>query len=234
MKKESIWESKAKISRADKALIAELKKVPTTIASDVMDRGQAMAAAIKPLAPGVHFAGSAFTIDCLPGNNLITHQALYLAEAGDVLVIDAKAYMDRSVWGGVQNLVATKRSFMAIVIDGVIRDSQEIRGSGLPVFCRGAIPAGPFKEIGGNLNVPISCGGVPVKPGDIIIGDDDGVVVVPQEQAAKVLKRAKEKIALEKEWIRKLSEGKTTLEVVGLEAKVQELGQQLEGKDNGQ
>lgn len=205
-----------KIKRCDKKILAGLKKVPTTITSDVMGRGNMMHSSIKPLKSPVHVAGSAVTVECTEGNNLLVHQALYIAQPGDVLVIDGKGHTERSIWGGVQTFVAKQRRFAAVVVDGTVRDTGEIRKSGVPVFCKGATPAGPLKETSGNVNVPISCGGMKVNPGDIIIADDDGVVVVPLAQAKEVLKKSQERLKVEKKWMAGIKKGKSTLDVINL------------------
>ena len=212
-----------KVKRCNKKIIAGLKRIPTTIASDVMGRGNMMHSSIKPLKNSVHVAGSAVTVECTEGNNLLVHQALYIAQPGDVLVIDGKGFTERSIWGGVQTFVAKQRKFAAVVIDGTVRDSEEIRRSGVPVFCKGATPAGPLKETSGNVNVPISCGGMKVNPGDIVIADDDGVVVVPLAQAGEVLERSQERLRVEKKWMAGIKKGKSTLEVIDLEAQLRAL-----------
>ena len=212
-----------KIERCDAKVLKGLSKIPTTIASDVMGRAQMMHSSIKPMTHPVHIAGSAVTVKCTPGNNLLVHQALYAAQPGDILVIDGKGFTERSIWGGVQTFVAKQRKFAAVIVDGTVRDSAEIRKSGIPVFCKGATPAGPLKETSGNVNGPIMCGGLKVSPGDIIIADEDGVVVVPLKKAAEVLKKARERLTVEKKWMSGLKKGKTTLDVIGLQAQLDKL-----------
>lgn len=213
-----------KIKRVKKEIIEDFKEIPTTIASDAMNRTNAMRASIKPLIENVHIVGSAITVKCMVGNNIMAHQAIYLAELGDVIVIDARGHVDTSVWGGIQTLACKSRGISGVVIDGAVRDIQDIRKQQYPVFCTGVVPAGPHKGWGDSINIPIQCGGVPVNPGDLIIGDDDGVVVIPRKEAEDVLKRAKEKIKTEEKWIRGIKGGKTTLEVIELDKKIKELG----------
>ena len=157
----------------------------------------------------------------------MTHQAIYLAEPGDVIVVDARGHLDTSVWGGIQTLACEKCGVAGVVIDGSVRDLQEIRESRFPVFCKGVVPAGPHKGWGDSINIPIQCGGVPVNPGDIVVGDDDGVVVIPKNEAEEVLSLAKERIETEKKWIRGIKGGKTTLEVIELDKKIKELGVEM-------
>jgi len=213
-----------KIKRTKKEIIEEFKKIPTTIVSDAMNRTNAMKASIKPLIENIHIAGSAITVKCMVGNNIMTHQAIYLAEPGDVIVIDARGHVDTSVWGGVQTLACKSRGILGVVIDGSIRDVRDIKKLQYPVFCSGVVPAGPHKGWGDSVNIPIQCGGVPVNPGDIIIGDDDGVVVIPRNEAEEVFKKAKNRIEIEEKWIVGVKKGKTTLELIGLDKKIKEMG----------
>jgi len=141
-----------------------------------------------------------------------------------VLVIDARGYLDTSIWGGIQTQVAKKLGIAGVVVDGSVRDVRIIRKLRYPIFCSGVVPAGPHKGLGDSVNVPVQCGGVPVNPGDIVIGDDDGVVVVPREKAEEVLKKAKERLKIEKEWLEKIDRGETTLRAIGLDKKLEEMG----------
>jgi len=223
----------SKIQRASRELIVEFEALSASIVSDAMNRTNAMRASIKPLIENVHIVGSAITVKCMVGNNIMTHQAIYVAEPGDVIVVDARGHIDTSVWGGIQTLACKTRGIISVVIDGSIRDVQEIRRLRYPLFCRGVVPAGPHKGWGDSINISIQCGGVPVNPGDIIIGDDDGVVVVPREEAEKVLKRARERIEMEKKWVEGIKQGKTTLELIGLDRKIKEMGVKTVEKCDG-
>jgi 4-hydroxy-4-methyl-2-oxoglutarate aldolase len=215
----------SKIERPAKELIAEFEAFSTSIISDSMGRMNAMRAGIKPISEVEHvIAGPAVTVQCVVGDNLMIHQAIYIAQPGDVLVIDARGHKDTSVWGAIMTKASMLRGIKAVVIDGTARDLKECREMGLPIFCLGAVPAGSQKNWGGNINVVIHCGGVPVSPGDIIVGDNDGVVVVPAGMARDVLERAKERARVEEEWRKGLESGKTTLEVIGLDKKLKELG----------
>jgi 4-hydroxy-4-methyl-2-oxoglutarate aldolase len=215
---------KSKIKRPPKELITEFKALPTGVISDAMNRMNCMHAEIKPIMESEGVAGPAITVQCMVGDNLIIHQAIYVAEPEDILVIDARGHKDTSVWGSIMTKAALLRGIKAVVIDGSIRDLKENREAGLPIFCRGVVPAGSQKSWGGNINVPIHCAGVRVNPGDIIVGDNDGVVVVPADMALEILEKAKETVRREKEWVNSIESGKTTLEVIGLSKKINELG----------
>ena len=220
-----------KITRASKEVIDEFRNLPTAILSDAMNRMNSMNAEIKPIIGDVNIAGSAVTVQCIAGDNLMIHKAIYVAEAGDVIVVDARGHKDNSVWGNIMTKASKIREIEAVVIDGTIRDIRENREEQYPIFCKGVVPAGSQKSWGGNINVPIQCGSACVNPGDIIVGDDDGIVVVPRDMAKEVLQQAKERINMEEEWINEIQKGKTTLEVIGLDKKLDELGIETNKKD---
>ena len=154
----------------------------------------------------------------------MSHLALKYVQAGDVLVIDGKGVTTRAGWGGLQTLSASRKGVAAVVIDGAIRDVADIARYGMPVYCRGASPAGPHKGWAGRVNLPISCAGMVVEPGDIIVGDDDGVVVVPAGRAEAVLEAARKKLAVEAEWFRQVEQGHDTADFLGFEATAKNYG----------
>jgi 4-hydroxy-4-methyl-2-oxoglutarate aldolase len=202
--------------RPPQELVKQLARVPTGILSDCMNRMQALDAGIRPIAPGLKICGPAFTVQSVESNNWGAHQALVLAKAGDVLVLAARGGMQSAVWGHVMTQAAKNRGLAGVVIDGCIRDSAENRSDTLPIFARGICPAGPHKGWPCNLNVPVSCAGVAVLPGDIVVGDDDGVVVVPASRAIQVLEESGKRMATEKDWYRRLQAGENTVSLLGL------------------
>ena len=212
------------VKRSSKEVIDGFKGIPTTIISDAMNRMNCMIAEIKPLVSDIHTVGSAVTIQAMVGCNIMSHKAIYVAEPGDMIVFDARGHKNTSVWGFLQTKACVIRKLAGVVIDGTIRDSKEIRESRFPVFCRGVTPAGPHKGWGDSINIGIQCGGVSVNPGDIVVGDDDGVVVVPCEKAEEVLKESRNRLQIEKEWFEKLEKGISTMEILGLDKKIAELG----------
>ncbi|MGE0759509.1 MAG: AMP-binding protein [Pirellulaceae bacterium] len=214
--------------------LERLRKFPTSIVSDVLNRLGIMDAAIHSLIRGRKMVGRALTVEEVEGGNLMSHAALELVRPGDVLVIDAKGVTSRACWGGLQTLQAQQRGAVGIVLNGATRDFEAIEQSAIPMFARGISPGGPLKGWSGNVNVPIACGGVVVNPGDVVLGDDDGVVVVPYELVDMVLDCCGRRAALETKWFERVERGETTMDVVGLRAKIQELGVQLEGgRDRG-
>jgi 4-hydroxy-4-methyl-2-oxoglutarate aldolase len=137
---------------------------------------------MKPLDPTVRLAGPALTVDVRPADNLMLHYAVLQARPGDVLVVDAKGFMEAGPWGDVLTLQAMKLGIAGLVINGCVRDANLIIDLGFPVFCRGLSIKGTGKNQPGKVNVPISIGDAVIRPGDIIVGDRDGLVVVAQDE----------------------------------------------------
>lgn len=133
------------------------------------------------------------------GDNGAAHAAIGLVEVGDVLVVDARGHMETAVWGGIMTRAAMQRGIAGLVLDGALRDAAEIRELNFPTFTAGICPAGPSKGFGGIIDGTISCGGCPVSPGDIVLGDDDGVAVIPLERQAEIYQAALKQIETENE-----------------------------------
>ena len=166
------------------------KLSPTTIC-DVLTRDRVMDIGIRPLWPGMpRVAGPAYPVRCLPGDNLMLHAAIYRAEPGSIIVAQG-GDNDYALAGGNVCAVAQKRGVVAFVLDGVIRDIAESRARRFPVFARGVIPFPGARDAVGVLNGLIRCGGVDVRPGDIVVADEEGIVVVPSARADLVLKAAR-------------------------------------------
>jgi regulator of RNase E activity RraA len=157
-----------------------------------MDRFGAMDYRIKPLDPGYHLSGPALTVRTRPGDNLMIWKAIDIAKPGDVLVIGAYGFTTTGCMGDLVVTVAKAKGVAGIVCDGLCRDTAGIRATELPTFVMGSVPSSPGKDGPGEIGGPISCGGVAVHSGDIIVGDEDGVVVVPQADAPAVVERLKQ------------------------------------------
>ncbi|MBB3087071.1 methyltransferase [Geodermatophilus sabuli] len=159
--------------------------------SDMMNRLYTMNPSIKPVTPReLRLLGPACTVKVFPGDNLMVHKSLDLANPGDVLVIDASSSMMTAVIGDLVSTKARHRGIAGVVVDGLVRDLDGILALGdFPVFARGTTPLGPLHRGPGEVNYPVSVGGIVVNPGDVIVGDADGVVVVPQESADSMLQR---------------------------------------------
>lgn len=176
-----------------------------------------MESGIKPVNSKSKMIGRAVTARCVPGDNLALHQAIYAAEAGDVLVLDCRGYTEAGHFGDIMATACKVRGIAGVVIDGSCRDSEDIRELGLPVFVKTFQPSGTVKETLASLNVPVMAGGIEVRPGDIIFGDCDGVVVVPREYEDEVFAKAEAKYEKERHIIEELMNGKTTLEIYGFD-----------------
>jgi len=177
---------------------------------------RAMDASIKPLADGTRLAGSARTAVIAPGQNAAIHRAVHVARPGDVLVVDGGG--SRS-WGPFGDILATNcrnRGIVGLVIDSTVRDAAELREMGFPVFCLGTNPSATAKTEPGETDIDIVCGGVPVSPGDIIVGDDDGVVVVPRAIAGEVADGVRKVAEREEAIMKQLAEGMSTAEIFKL------------------
>lgn len=181
------WRIVTDAPRAPDALLARFQGLSTGPICDALGRFGAMDWRIKPLGPGMRMAGSALTVRTRPCDNIAVYKALEMAQPGDVLVVTTHNFTTNSVFGDLVALLAARRGLAGMVTDGVVRDLEGILQVGLPVFARGLSPNSPYKDGPAEINVPIACGGVLVRPGDIVVGDADGVVVVPLEQAEAVL-----------------------------------------------
>ncbi|MDJ0275178.1 MAG: 4-carboxy-4-hydroxy-2-oxoadipate aldolase/oxaloacetate decarboxylase [Nitrososphaerota archaeon] len=179
--------------------------------------------AIKPIAPDTKLVGPALTVHCYPGDNVTVHKAMTLAKQGDVLVIAAGGQI-AVMWGGLMSYQAMRQGIAGVVVDGSVRDVAEIRRMGFPVFARHVSPIGSTKLHPGSINVPVICGGVLVRPGDLIVADDDGVVVVPREIINDVLERARQREQRERENRKLYDQGKTSYEIYGFDKVFREKG----------
>ena len=177
----------------------------------VMDSG------IKPIDPRSHILGRAVTVKCQPGDNLAIHQGIYAANPGDVLVCDLRGYDQAGHFGDIMALACKVRGLAGVVLDGSCRDSMDILEMGFPVFCRGFNPSGTVKASLAQIGVPVNCGGIEVHNGDIVLGDCDGVVVIPQEHEDEVFGKAMAKFEKEQHIVEALRAGKTSLEIYGFE-----------------
>lgn len=154
-----------------------------------------MGSSMRPLIPGLRIAGPAATAFCSPGDNLMMHRALYLAQKGDVLVVQASD--SGAQWGDLAGLYAKVKGLAGIVVDGYIRDTNELIEMRSPVWSTRIGPSSPQKVGAGLVNAPIVCAGARVEPGDLVVADGDGVIVVPKREAPEVVRRARERMQRE-------------------------------------
>lgn len=185
--------------RLDPELIAQFGGFDTPAVSDLMNRLYTMVPAIRPMTnEDMPLLGPALTVKCFPGDNLMVHKSLDIAQPGDVVVVDTSASPLTAVLGDLISTKARHRGIAGFVVDGLIRDLPDIRALGdFPVFARGVTPIGPLHRGPGEINYPISAGGIVVHPGDVITADLNGVVVVPREIAGELLDRLKNRSEVE-------------------------------------
>ena len=177
----------------DPEIMEQFRNIPAANVADCMERNCAMHPRIRLVSsPKAQMVGPAYTVKVRAGDNLALHAALNRCGEGDVIVVSNEGDDTRAVLGAIMMafLYYTKK-VAGIVIDGPIRDIDEIGSWDFPVYCNGTTPGGPYKEGPGEVNVPIACGNISVNPGDIILGDQDGVIVIPRRDAAQVLEAAK-------------------------------------------
>src|SRR5689334_12450177 len=176
--------------RPEPHLVARFAKVATAHLSDSMERLYAAGSLLRPMHAGGSLAGPAFTVRTAPADNLLVHKALDMARPGDVIVVDAGGFADAAIVGEIMTRWAARRGIAGVVIWGAIRDSAEIRRNPFPVYACAVTHRGPYKNGPGEINVPVAIAGLPVNPGDIVVGDADGVVAVPLASAERVLASA--------------------------------------------
>jgi 4-hydroxy-4-methyl-2-oxoglutarate aldolase len=201
-----------------------LKRLGTATIHEAQGQKGAIDGAIRPLDPTIRLAGPALTIDCRPSDNLVIHYALTKAKPGDVLVVDTKAFVEAGPWGDILTLAAQKIGIAGLVIDGSVRDAATIIEMRFPTFSRGLSIKGTNKNQPGKVNVPITLGGVVVKPGDIVVGDRDGLVVVEEREVAEVIALSQAREDKENRIRAGLEAGKSTVELLGLSETLTKFG----------
>lgn len=176
--------------RPAKELVMKFYDIATPLISDNLNRIHAVGCDLRPYHGQGKLVGTAFTVKTRPGDNLMVHKAIDLAEPGDVIVVDAGGETKNAIIGEIMVRLAIKKGLAGFVIDGCIRDSEAVKKGSFPVFAKGVTHRGPYKDGPGEINVPVAVGGMVVHPGDIIVGDDDGLAVVPAESAELILELA--------------------------------------------
>ena len=195
-------------ARVDARVVEQASQFPSSILADVAGRRGALHGRIAPLSPTMKFAGPALTVEVRPGDNLMIHAAMAIAKPGDVIVVDGKGDLSSALMGEIMCQQCAAIGVAAVVIDGAVRDGEAIRALGLPMYAAGLNPNGPTKFVPGRLNHPICVGGVTVNPGDLLVGDGDGVTVIERDKAAAMLPLAAEKLAAETRRIAGIRSGK--------------------------
>jgi regulator of RNase E activity RraA len=204
---ESLADIRRDIERVAPAIVQSAAAYASSILADVAGRRGAMDGRIRALAPTMRACGPAFTVEVRPGDNLMIHAAMAMARPGDVLIIDGKADRTAALMGAIMLTACKKLGFAGAVLDASHRDTEELLALGFPLWSVGPNPNGPTKNVPGRINWPVSCGGVTVNPGDLVVADGDGVVVVEREKAASLLPLADRKVADERKRIADITGG---------------------------
>lgn len=181
------------INRPDRELVEKFRGIPSSNIGDMMNRLFNMQSDIKAYNKKAELLGTAYTVKAPEGDNLFFHMALCMAEPGDVIVVDAGGSMERSLCGEMMFNEAVGRGLAGIIVNGCIRDVDALENMDLPVYAKGITPQGPWKNGPGEINTPVCCGGTVVMPGDILVGDADGIVVIHPEDAPALAEEARKK-----------------------------------------
>ncbi|WP_459615521.1 RraA family protein [Bordetella sp. 2513F-2] len=208
-------------------LVEKFRKIPVANISDCMSRMTAGGARLRPMHDGSLLAGPALTVRTRPGDNLMVHKALNLAQPGDVVVVDAGGDLTNAIIGEIMTTYAASRGIAGIVINGAIRDSGTIGRSAFPVYAAGITHRGPYKDGPGEINCTVALDGMTVAPGDLILGDEDGLLCVPYDQAEALYQAASAKHAAEEETLAQIAAGK--LDTSWIDARLKALGCELPG-----
>lgn len=206
------------------AIYEELRSLGAATVYEAQGAKGAIDSGMKPIDPASRLVGPALTVDTRPADNLMLHYALLKAKPGDVLVVDAKGFLEAGPWGDVLTAAALKAGVAGLVIHGAVRDAQAIVGMGFPVFCRGLSIKGTGKVHPGRINVPVCIGDVLIRPGDIVVGDRDGLVVVSPDEVVSVLESARAREAKEAGFRSAIEKGASTTELLGLMPILKSLG----------
>ena len=202
--------------------INSFKSIGTATIHEANQQSGAMNSKIKPLKDTMKVCGIALTVEVRPGDNLGLHQALMVAKKGDVIVAQAGGFSESGLWGEIMTIAAMERGAAGLVIDGAVRDVESAPRLGFPIFSAGICMKASGKNFKGRINVPITCGAVLVNPGDLVVGDADGVVVVPSKEVDQVLKKSLEREKKEAGLIDRLKKGELTIHLLGLAEKIKE------------
>jgi len=197
-----------KIQRPPKELIEGFRGIPASNVSDCMGRLFCLHSGIAPIGKGRQLLGSALTVKCAIADNLLFNKAIALAQPGDVIVVDACGDLNHSVCGDLMYQYAVSKGVAGFVVDGCVRDISYLQENDFPVYARGATPRGPYKNGFGEINVDIACGNQVVHPGDILIGDEDGIVVVRPDDAPELLEEARTVVVREASFDEAIRAGK--------------------------
>jgi len=212
------------IQRADAGVIASLGEHGVATVHEAQGRTGLMRPYMRPIYPSAKAAGSAVTVSCAPGDNIMIHAALEFVKPGDILVITVTSDSTDGMFGDLLGVSCQTHGVVGLVIEAGVRDVTDLTAMNFPIWSRAISAQGTVKATAGHVNVPIVCAGAIVNPGDVIVADADGVVVVPRLEAADVAKLSAERIAKEQKTRERLRSGELGVNMYNLKAKLQELG----------
>ncbi|WP_093372190.1 RraA family protein [Tindallia magadiensis] len=202
------YRMRTKINRLDQVTIEKVKQYDTTLLADGAGSRIALSSDIKPVIQEKSIVGPAITLKLTLGDSLLVSKAIDIAQAGDIIVIDAFGTDMNAVWGDLKSLMAKQKNIAGVIIDGSIRDVSACREIGVQIYCKNIVCSSSTKNSPGEINVPIVCGGMNVNPGDIVVGDENGVVILPADKVDEILENAKKKQEMVEKVRQEIIEGK--------------------------
>ena len=202
--------------------VRDFKGLPVANISDCMSRMTAGGPRLRPMHGGGALAGPALTVKTRPGDNLMIHKALTMAAAGDVIVVDAGGDLTNSLFGEIMAATAVRKGVAGIVLNGALRDAEAIARGDFPIYAAGVTHRGPYKDGPGEINVPIAFDGMVIEPGDLIVGDADGLLCVPFDAVDSVLAATRQKMDAEAKTLREIAAG--TLDTSWIDATLRRIG----------
>jgi 4-hydroxy-4-methyl-2-oxoglutarate aldolase len=212
------------IQRVDLEIVRTLGELGVATVHEAQGRTGLMKPYMRPIYPAAHTAGTALTVSSQPGDNLMIHAAMDVCQAGDILVITTTSDSTDGMFGDLLGVSCQAHGVVGLIIDAGVRDTSELTAMDFPVWAKAIHSQGTVKSTGGSVNIPVICAGAAVNPGDVIVADNDGVVVVPREQAAAVAKAGRERVVKEEKTRERLRNRELGLDFYGLREKLKQLG----------
>lgn len=223
-----------RVARPQADVVCRLGELGVATVHEAQGRTGLLQPYMRPIYPSAKMAGSAVTVSCQPGDNLMIHAAMEVCRPGDVLVVTTTSESTDGMFGELLAVSARAHGVVGLVIDAGVRDVADLTTMSFPVWSKAIHAQGTVKATAGSVNVPVVCAGAAIRPGDVVVGDVDGVVVVPRERAADVLRLSEERVAKEQKTRERLRNGELGVEFYGLRAKLAELGvQYVDGEEGG-
>jgi len=209
-------------------IVQAYKGLPVANISDCMTRMTAAGSRLRPMHKSGYLAGPALTVKTRPGDNLMIHKALTLAQPGDVIVVDGGGDLTNALFGEIMMASAVKIGVAGVVLNGAVRDCEEIGQGEFPLYAAGVTHRGPYKDGPGEVNVPIAIDGMVIHPGDLIVGDADGLLCVPHDDVEQVLAATHQKMAAEKKMLADIAAGR--FDTTWIDAALRRIGCDTEGR----